>query len=350
MPNVVRPKNVIIKRSSNPSAHDVARLAGVSQAAVSRTFTPGGSVAKATREKILQAAHELNYRPNLHARSLIKGESGLIGVVIGFPRSFFVMEALQALSARLSEARKHILIFTAERSETADSYVEDLLQYRVDSLVLMGVGISARLAEHCRAKQVPVILFNLRAGDTRGFASVTVNNREGGRQIAEHLLKQGYRRLAFMGGPASYKTTGERELGFEEYLVSRGATVFDREIDSFDREDAAQAARRLLSRKARPDVIFCWNDHMAVAAMEVARYEFELAIGPELGIAGFGDIEQASWPSFQLTSYSQPVDAMIQRVVSLILQPPRAQSTAREFIIDGEIKRRQSTQRIRARI
>src|SRR5580704_5440443 len=130
------------KRLSPPSAHDVARLAGVSQAAVSRAFTPGASIAKGTQEKVFDAAKSLGYRPNLLARSLIKGESGIIGVVIGNPRSLFFMSALHALSARLSQAQKHILVFSADGKATADAHVEDLLQYRVDSLFLMGIGLS----------------------------------------------------------------------------------------------------------------------------------------------------------------------------------------------------------------
>jgi DNA-binding LacI/PurR family transcriptional regulator len=338
--------DIMAKQLSNPSAHDVARLAGVSQAAVSRAFTPGASVAKATREKVLQAARELGYRPNLLARSLIKGESGIIGLVMGYPRSIFLMSALYALSARLSQAQKHILIYTVEGGQAADPHIEGLLQYRVDALLLMGIGISSKLSAHCRAKGVPVILFNLRSGETQGFASVTVNNREGGRQIAEHLIAQGYRRLGFIGAPEIYRTSREREAGFKEYLAKRGSARFEREDGCYDREDAILAARRLLSRKPRLDAIFCWNDHMALACMEVARYEFGLEVGPELGVAGFGDIDQASWPSFQLTSYSQPVDALIQKVASLILQPPHMQKSAGQFMIDGELKRRASTHRI----
>jgi DNA-binding LacI/PurR family transcriptional regulator len=122
------------KQLSSPSAHDVARLAGVSQAAVSRAFTPGASIAKGTQERIFDAAKLLGYRPNLLARSLIKGESGIIGVIIGNPRSLFFMSALHALSARLSQAGKHILVAVLEGRATADAHVDDLLSYRVDAV------------------------------------------------------------------------------------------------------------------------------------------------------------------------------------------------------------------------
>jgi DNA-binding LacI/PurR family transcriptional regulator len=334
------------KRLSPPSAHDVARAAGVSQAAVSRAFTPGASIAKMTQAKIFHAAKSLGYRPNLLARSLIKGESGIIGVVIGHPRSIFFMSALHALSARLAQAQKHILISTVEGVTIADTEVEDLLNYRVDALFLIGTGISHKLAEHCRGEGVPVVFFNLRTREIKDFASVTVNNREGARQVAEHLLQQGYRRLAFMGGPVNSPTSRERESGFTAFLASQGVPPPMHEVGSYDRDGALQATRNLLTRKSKPDAIFCWNDHMALAAIEVARFELGLEVGRDLGIAGFGDIEQASWPSFHLTTYTQPVDTMIEEVAKILLATPRIQRTLHR-IVDGTLKPRRSTQRSR---
>jgi DNA-binding LacI/PurR family transcriptional regulator len=332
------------KQLSSPSAHDVARLAGVSQAAVSRAFTPGASIAKGTQERIFDAAKSLGYRPNLLARSLIKGESGIIGVIIGIPRSLFLMSALHALSARLSQARKHILVVVTEGRANADAHVDDMLNYRVDALVLMATSLSSKLARQCREKGIKVVFLSLRSREIKDFNSVTVNNRDGARQIAEHLLRQGYRRLAFMGGPTQFATSHAREAAFNAYLKGQGAAAPIREIGSYDRDGAVLAARNLLSRKSRPDAIFCWNDYMALAAIDVARYEFGLKIGSDLGIAGFGDIEQAAWPSFNLTTYSQPVDPMIQEVAGILLGTHRLQGPV-HTVVDGVLKPRPSTQR-----
>ena len=333
------------KSVSPPSAHDVARLAGVSQAAVSRAFTPGASIAKVTQERIFRAAESLSYRPNLLARSLIKGESGIVGVVIGNPRSLFYMAALNALSARMSQAQKHILVSTAEGKATADAHIEDLLKYRVDALFLMGITLSTKLAEQCRDKGVQTVLFNHRSRSIKDFPSVTVNNREGVRQIAEHLLGQGYRRLAFMAGPTQYSPSRERESAFTAYLASRGIRAPVREGGCFERGEALQATRNLLSRRSRPDAIFCWNDHMALAAIEVARYEFGLEVGRDIGIAGFGDIEHASWPSFELTTYAQPVDVMVEEAVKVLLTSRSPERPVQTIVVDGVLKPRRSTSR-----
>jgi DNA-binding LacI/PurR family transcriptional regulator len=332
------------KHISAPSAHDVAHVAGVSQAAVSRAFTPGASIAKSTQEKVFRAAKSLGYRPNLLARSLIKGESGIVGVVIGSPRNPIFMLALDALSTRLSAAGKHILVFTADGNATADVHVEGLLKYRVDSVLLMAASLSAKMADKCREQGISIISFNRPPRNIKSFASVAGNNREGAEQIAAHLLQQGYRRPAFIAGFTESSTGREREAGFTDYLAAQGLPVPEREVGHCTREGALQATRHLLKRKRRPDAIFCGNDYMALAAMDVARYEFGLEIGREIGIAGFDDIEEGSWPSFELTTYSLPVEAMIDKVVAMLLTSPALKHSG-HTLIKGTLKVRRSTQR-----
>jgi len=332
------------KRSPPPSAHDVARLAGVSQAAVSRAFTPGASIAEATRAKVLRAAKTLAYRPNLIARSLIKGQSGIIGIVIGNPRNPFFITALDMLLGQLARNGKHSLVFTTDGDSSADVHVDDLLKFRVDALVLMAATLSPKLAQQCRAEGIPLVFFGRRPRFSKDFVSVAGNNQEGGRQIAEHLVQQGYKHLAFITGREESSTSSEREAGFYSYLKEKKLPAPPREIGNFHRTGAMEAARRLLSRQPRPDAIACANDYMAIAALEVARYEFGLEIGSDIGISGFDDIEQASWPSFDLTTFSYPLKTMIETVANVILTSPNLGHPGHK-VIEGLIKIRGSTQR-----
>jgi DNA-binding LacI/PurR family transcriptional regulator len=332
------------KRNGPPSAHDVARIAGVSQAAVSRAFTPGASISDTTREKVFVAAKELGYRPNLLARSLIKGHSGIIGVVVGNARNPFFTVALDVISSRLRRAGRHLLVFTGESNATADVPVEDLLKYRVDGLVLMWTTMSPALAEQCRNEGIPVVFFNRRAGTTAGFATVSGANAVGTRKIASHLLEQGYRRFAFMAGLEDSSTNREREEGFTAELAAHGFPPPARAVGHFRRNEGMEAARHLLSLDPRPDAIFCASDIMALGAIEVARYEFGLEVGREVGIVGFDDIEQSAWPSFELTSYSQPVDTMMEKVIDLLLDSSQYEQLP-HIIVEGELKMRASTRR-----
>jgi DNA-binding LacI/PurR family transcriptional regulator len=337
-------KSSATARRPLPSAHDVARLAGVSQAAVSRAFDPKASISEATRSKVLNAARELKYRPNLLARSLITGRSRIIGVVIGNPRNTFFLEALDALSEELSQAGLHLLVFTARVDSNADQLVEALLRFRVESLLMMSATLSPELAEQCRAEGISIIYFHRRSTMLDGCASVTGANFLGAGVVAEHLIDQGYRNPAFMAGFETSSTSQEREAGFMAKIALHNLPQPAKAFGHFDRPGALIAARQLLSLNPRPDSIYCANDMMAMTTIEVARKEFGLTIGRDLGVAGFDDTEGASWYSFDLTTYSQPVDRMIKKVTELILDET-ALFEKPHVVVEGELKVRSSTKR-----
>ena len=332
------------KKIALPSAHDVARRAGVSQAAVSRAFNPGASISKATKARVIEAARELGYRQNLLARSLITGKSGIIGVVIGNTRNPFFLDALDALSVRLAQAGLHLLVFTSRADRNADRLVEDLLKFRVESLLLMSATLSSRLAEQCRVEGIPVVFFDLRSRTIDRFPSVTGANYKGAGLIAEHLIAQGYRRLAYIAGADNSPTSRDREAGFVASILPHGLPIPEKAFGYWERSEAMVAARELLSMSPRPDAIFAATDFMAFAAIEIARYEFGLEIGRDLGVAGFDDVEGATWLSFRLTTYSQPIETMIDKVSEILLNPNDFPD-APHVVIEGELKVRDSTRR-----
>jgi DNA-binding LacI/PurR family transcriptional regulator len=325
------------KREHAATAMQVARLAGVSQSAVSRAFTPGASVADATRAKIAKAAQSLGYRPNLLARSLITRQSRIIGVAVAYMGNQFYPQLLQALSALLHAAGYRILLFTPEPSAEGDPVLEEVLRYRVDALILASTSLSSHLAEECARAGVPVVLVN-RKSAFANVSSVTGDNRRGGARIAEFLLAGGHQRLCFLAGLEDSSTSRDREAGFVRRLKQFGAPAPERAIGHYSWAEAAAAVRSLLSRKQRPDAIFCANDHMAFAAIETARAEFGLRMGKDISIIGFDDVGLAAWPSFSLTTFSQPIEAMAQRVVEMVTALLRGPGSAPvQEIVPGEL-------------
>lgn len=333
------------KRPASLSASEVAQRAGVSESAVSRAFTPGASISRRTRDQVLKAAQALGYRPNLLARSLIKGRSGLVGVVIGNPHNPSCITAFQALSKLLSEAGKHILIFAADDAESpADVQVRDLLQFRIDALVLMSASITSQVVEQCVSSGIPVISCVRVSRSFKGMVSVTGDNIGGSRIVADHLAQRGYRRLAYLASFRNSPTSSERESTFSDRVESLGLKRPQIISGHFERERAKAAVRDVLSRSKRPDAIYCANDYLALATIEVARYEFGLEIGPELGVVGFDDIDQAAWPFFSLTTFSQPSTPMVTEVVRLLLKDGKSDLPSR-IVVPGTLICRKSTEK-----
>jgi DNA-binding LacI/PurR family transcriptional regulator len=326
------------------TAHDVARLAGVSQSAVSRAFTDGASISPATRERVIDAAHALGYRPNVLARSLITGQTKIVGLAMGNVDNPFFTLALDKLSSRLSGRGYRLLLFTTEMNARVDEQIEELLLYRVEAVILLSATMSSKLVCECQKSGIPVILFNRTVTGSNGGYSVTTDNEHGARTIALHLIEAGYTRAAFMAGYLDSSTSQARERGFFETLVESGRAPPLREVGEFTVEGATLAARRLLTAGRRPDAIFCANDHMALITIEVARHEFGLELGNDIGVVGFDDIPLASWASFGLTTYSQPLDAMADRTVDFI---SRIDDMAREqnVVVPGKLMIRKSTRR-----
>ncbi|WP_158744503.1 LacI family DNA-binding transcriptional regulator [Acidisphaera sp. L21] len=306
-------------RLRRPTAHDVARVAGLSQSAVSRAFTPGASISDDARLKVLAAAQTLGYRPNMIARSLITERSGTIGLAIGYMENQFYPAILEALSTEFAAAGYRLLLFTQGPRDDSDPLLDEVLRHRVDAVILASVRMTSKFAEECSKAQVPVVLINRRT-EAEIASSVTGENRIGAQAIAAFLVAGGHQRFAYMAGLEDSSTSREREEGFSEGLGALGQPAPLRVVGNYDFEAARAGTKRLLLRKQPPDAIFCANDHMAFAVIETARSEFGLTIGRDISVVGFDDVALAAWPSFMLTTYSQPIQPMVHRLVEITLQ------------------------------
>jgi DNA-binding LacI/PurR family transcriptional regulator len=325
---------------------DVARLAGVSQSAVSRVFTPGGSASKATSEKVRRAAQELGYRPNVLARAMITGRSRIIGLVVAYLDNQFYPIALERLSNALQAEGYHVLVFMAPNSEEGiDKVMQELLDYQIDGIVTASVAMSSDLTMRCRAAGIPIVMFN-RGQDGSGLSSVTSANVEGGRRVAEFLVAGGHRRIAHVSGWQGASTGRDRQRGFLEGLAAAGiepAGVID---GMYAREAATVGTRELMAQPEPPDAIFVGNDHMAFAVMDTLRFELGFKVPDDVSVVGYDDVPLASWPAYDLTSLRQPVNRMVEATVETILaeiadaeRPARKIEIAAPLVVRGSARK-----------
>jgi DNA-binding LacI/PurR family transcriptional regulator len=308
----------IITKKPPVTSSMVAEHAGVSQSAVSRTFTPGASISSKTRAKVLAAAKELGYRPNAIARSLITSRSRIIAVVMAYLENLFYPDVLEELGRRLAAENYHLLLFTGFKDRDSDPLFDQIMQYRVDGIILASTSLSSELSSECTTAGIPVVLFN-RTTEKNEASSVTSRNREGGRLLADFLVAAGHKSFGYISGIEGTSTNRDRLAGFREGLKAAGIDKIEIRKGNFNRADAEAAARELLSLKKRPQAIFVANDHMAVAVMDVARYEFGLSIPDDLSIVGYDDVGPARWPSYGITSVTQPIGPMVEATVDILM-------------------------------
>jgi DNA-binding LacI/PurR family transcriptional regulator len=306
---------VAIKRTTSI---DVANLAGVSQATVSRVFNSEENVAEDTRQKVLAAAQALGYQPNALARGLTTRRTNIIGVVTHISSPFYPY-VLEKFARKLNEMGQQILLFSVLPDQEADELLPLVFQYQVNALIVTSATLSSDMANECDRRGVPLILFNRYILGSKASA-VCCDNVEGGRLVANLFLDAGHKRLAHIAGRARTSTNRDREKGFADRLRERGCTDWLREEGEHTYESGREAARRLLQRPDPPDAIFCISDVVAFGAMDAARYDLGLRVPEDVSIIGFDDLPMAAWPAYSLTTIREPVNGMIDATLALLAE------------------------------
>ncbi|MFN3937951.1 MAG: LacI family DNA-binding transcriptional regulator [Gemmobacter sp.] len=319
------------------TAADVARLAGVSQSAVSRVFTPGASASKRTAAKVRAAAEMLGYRPDPLARAMITGRTRIIGLVVGYLENQFYPVALEHLSRTLQDRGYHILIFLAGNdSDRVADVVQDLIAYRVDGIITASVGISNDLTARLTALKIPVVLFNRGQDDPR-LSEVTSDNLAGAGKVAEFLIAGGHRRIAHIMGWQGSSTGRDRAQGFRAAMAAAGMEPVAMVDGGYSREQASALTRAIMDAPDPPDAIFVGNDHMAFAVMDTLRHELGLRVPDDVSVVGYDDVPMAAWPAYDLTTLRQPVNRMVEATVEMILARIDGEDEPRKLRIPGPL-------------
>ncbi|EJJ26769.1 LacI family DNA-binding transcriptional regulator [Rhizobium sp. CF142] len=298
------------------SAEQVAQLAGVSRSAVSRTFTPGASVAPATREKVLRAAEELGYHVNDLARGVLANQSRLVGIVATKPEIGFRAHLAAALAKFLIQRGSiPILINTGQTEDELLAAQKMLIGHRAEAIIILSGSPPASFFELAQRNGQPLVVIGRSEPDAD---HVRAGNSEASRKAATVFFEAGRRRLAVAGSNTGTPSIIERESAFLSTAEELGAEVFvGRGADS-DYESGITAGRALFSNSVRPDAVYCANDQIAFGLMDYVRQEVKLRIPEDVAIIGFDDVPEASWLSYQLTTFRQDPLIMAMRAVELM--------------------------------
>ncbi len=329
-----------------PTIDDVARRAGVSRATVSRVLNEYPHVRPRVRAAVRRAMRALQYRPDQVARSLARRETRTLGLVVADITNPFYAETARAIveTAR-AQGYNVILCNTDNRPRLQEEYVEILRQRRVDGIIFGSVFLRDPLVEGLVGDRYPLIMYNRRLRSGSGNY-IVLDNVRASRELTNHLLGLGHRRIGFISGLRETSTAAERFRGYRDAMRTAGLPVDPSLVrpGGFKPETAQRAAQELLKRRGRPTAIIAANDLMAFEVIQ-ASGDMGLRIPEELAVAGFDDIAMAAHREIQLTTMAQQKTEMgrlaATRMLEIIRDPERfARQPVQQLLVPTLVVRR----------
>lgn len=326
------------------SLKDVADRAGVSTATVSRVLNNLSVVKGSTRTRVLKAVADLNYHPNLHARTLAGGKSSTIGMIASNLENPFFFDVFRALETQAHLRGYEVVVAnTGYNPEQLVRSVQLMIGRRVAGLAVIVSEMDQDLMQQLTASRIPCVFYDVGAA-RKNISNIRVNYSLGIQRLVEHLYGLGHRRLAFVGHDSSLGPTGEREKTFVEAVTRYGDEVSFR--TAADRDGLAggrQAAHALLANGFRPSAIICVNDFMAVGVMRELRAQ-GLRVPRDVSVTGFDDIELSQFCDPPLTTVHIPREEIGRLAFeALIPESGHATPAGREIVLEPQLVLREST-------
>lgn len=289
---------------------DIARMSGVSRSTVSRVINGDPNVNDKTRERVNQVIDRISFQPNLAARGLAVGRTGVLGMVIPmgvasiFSDPYFPI-LIQGVTATCNAADYSVMLWMGEPEYERKTISKILYNGLVDGVIVSSMLLDDPLIERLAESKRPFITVGRHPTNER-ISYVDVDNRIGAFQAVSHLLRGGRRRIAVINGPANMIAGQDRFQGYQDALHDRGLPLNPEMIAEGDFSEISgyQAMRRLL--QTRVDAVFAASDAMAFGAMR-AITEAELSIPDDIAVVGFDDIPLAAISNPPLTTVRQPI-------------------------------------------
>lgn len=309
-----------------PTLDDVARLAGVSTATVSRCVNSSALVSKSTREKVQAAIEQLGYTPNFAARSMAAKRTFTIGAIIPTMENAIFARGLQAFQEEL-HARGYTLLVSssAYRADVEEEQIRTLVARGADGLLLIGHDRDRTVYDYLERQRVPAIAAWSYDPAAR-IPAIGFDNRAAMRALAEYVIACGHRRLAMISGISAQNDRARMRIaGVRDAMAAHGLDPEQLALIEvpYDVDQGATAFKTLLANQPAPSAVLCGNDVLAVGAMRGAR-QMGLTVPSDVSITGFDDIELAQVVSPGLTTVRVPHRAMgklaAQELVEMIEQ------------------------------
>lgn len=300
---------------------EIAALAGVSTATVSRALRGMHHVSEETRERIIQAAEKLNYPLEKEKSSGEIGRLHSVGVVAPYISNWYFSQVIHGAENALRLAGYDLLLYNFGQMKGRERlFQHQLLKGRVDGIIVISLPPTKEEFDSMLSLGIPIALVGMH---NEGCASIAIDDVAAARTATQHLVNQGHRKIALMSGrpddPFNFSVPQDRRMGFMQVLAeNRLEWVPNREVHGdFTMHGGARAMDELLARPNRPTAIFCESDEMALGAMQACR-RHGIKVPDDISIVGFDGHEMAEISD--LTTMEQPVQLMGELAAHAIME------------------------------
>ena len=282
------------------SSKDVAKLAGVSQATVSRVLNTPELVKKNTLEKVLNAINDLSYIPNANARSLVQNKTGTIALLSGPLHNPFFVDTTTAIVNYASEMDYRIQVQFVNDKKLSEAYTTAFEQ-KVDGIILSCILNDDPIFEKLTKMQIPFITYNRKHQNNEYF--VEIDNYEAGYLSAKHMIEQGHKHIAWVGGPLNVSTFNNRYLGFIQAIQDFQVHLPEEYINITDttKQGISESFSKLIGLQQRPTAICAGSDSLALNLIDDAILE-NLLVPEDLSIIGIDNVNISQHSLINLTT------------------------------------------------
>lgn len=301
--------------------YEVAKLAGVSLATVSRVMNNSGTVRPITREKVQLAMDQLGYRPNSIAQSLASNRSNSIGVLVPELHGPFFGVMLSSIEEELRAHGKHVIITAGHSDEEKEKEsIEFLASRKCDALILHVYAVTNNYVEQISEGSIPVVVIG-REIQSMMNKCISIDNKYGSYLATRAMIELGHRKLAYIAGPLWKSDAKERLAGFRQALAEYGVE-FDPNLlaeGTYEEASGRQAMKFLLAEDVEFTALVCANDEMAAGAVAIARKN-GLVIPDDLSVTGFDNVFFTRYMHPQLSTVNYPINEMGQMAARCVLR------------------------------
>jgi DNA-binding LacI/PurR family transcriptional regulator len=321
-----------LKGPRRPTVGEVASAAGVSPTTVSRVLNGSARVSPEAREAVQETIVALGYVPNRAARSLVRGRTNTVALVISEPeeRVFgdpFFSAMVRGISAAVTRAELQLVLLLSQSAPERVTVERYVTQGHVDGVILMSLHDGDRLPDLLADAHIPTVLSGRPMGTRRLMNYVDADNRGGGQLAADHLLSIGRRRIATVTGPMEMPAAVDRFEGYCDALRAAGTRLSRSLVEPGDFTDrsGSRAMTALLARNPDLDAVFVASDPMAIGALQ-ALERAGRRVPDDVAVVGFDDVPMAEYTSPPLTTIRQPLEQMSVAMADLLLPQIREQA------------------------